>query len=169
MTSEFKSFHQHQVRRPVWIYSHHYNANMLMILLWQYLSVGLDRKQNVALSLNYAVGYSFTKNIGRGGMVIFIGGASEYGSHYSKLFIEHCGTLHSTPLSISLALQAPLLSAQDTFDEQPNTLVHKQGIKPTDKETCKESKTQHLLTNAIYPLYCAAHQLRHASLTCMYD
>ena len=23
MTSEFKSFHQHQFRRPVWIYSHH--------------------------------------------------------------------------------------------------------------------------------------------------
>ena len=105
------------------------------------------------------MGYSFTKDIGRGGMVIFIGGASEYGSH-SKLFIEHCGTLHSTPLSISLALQAPLLSAKDTFDEQPNTLVHKQGIKPTDKETCKESKTQHLLTNYIYPLYCAAHQFR---------
>ena len=68
--------------------------------------------------------------------MIFIGGASEYGSH-SKLFIEHCGTLHSTPLYITFALQVPILSVYNKFDEQPTTLVHKYGIKPTERETSK--------------------------------
>ena len=36
--------------------------------------------------------------------------------------------------------------------------LHKHGIKPTDKETCKESKTQHLLANNATVFCCTPAQ-----------
>ena len=40
---------------------------MLMIPLWHYLSVRLERNLKVALNLNYAVGYYLIMDIGREG------------------------------------------------------------------------------------------------------
>ena len=92
----------------MWIYSHHCEYVDDTALAISQCQIGLKIESGIELKLCCG-GILLLWTQKEGGMVIFIGGASEYGSH-SKLFIEHCGTLHSTPLSISLALQAPLVS-----------------------------------------------------------